>query len=287
MNKQILLVIPLLAVCSTGCMTYRHRSQIADEAKLRSIAPKTSDKYRLVEFRFRSDLEQMQGKEQVVNGKSYTEWLATERPDVFSTSEDAIPLIVRQTMTVPSEWHRKQSMQADLHGLRPSIFDIIVTQCTLGLWPATIACDFKFETEIQLNEADYAPPFVWNTKYQNNVANTIVAYLYYPSSSGWETAKLEKTMKRVQEVNRLQRTSISRKSSEDEKQAAKTELIWQWGALNSPEVMKRGAGLGIVCALAQLTPEQRQAVRDNPVARYLADKADGKLPAQEEKAADE
>lgn len=41
--------------------------------------------------------------------------------------------------------------------------------------------------------------------------------------------------------------------------------------------MKRGTALGIIGAINQLTPEQVQAVRGNPIAHYLADKADGKV----------
>lgn len=270
MKKRIFLLAIAIAGMNTGCMTYRHKTEICNEASLETAARPGNGLYRLVEFRFRSDLEGNTGKEEVVDGKTLTAWLVQEYPRAFSTAEDAIPLIVRQTMTSPPEVKTKD-------GFRPSVFDIIVTQLTLGLWPATISGDYKFETEIQLPDESYAAPFVWETRYTDHVANTIVAYMYYPSSRGYETGKFDNTMAKLQKANQLQRTIISRKTTEEEKQAAKTEQLWLVGGYqNSPESMKRGTALGIIGAINQLNPEEMQAVRDNPVARYLADKADGK-----------
>lgn len=274
MKNKLLLLVPILTVCSTGCITYRHRCEIVNEPALKAMTAQDREKFRVVEFRFKSDLQGDDGKERTVDGKHFNDWLVSEHPDVFSSSGDSTPIIVRETMTVPPAIKTKG-------GIQPNIFDIIVTQLTLGLWPATIAGDYRFGTEILLNEGEYSTPFAWNTRYTDHVANSIVADLYYPSSNGWETGNLENTMNRVRAQNELQRAIVSRKSTEEEKHAARTEMIWQAGYHNPPEIMKRGAGLGIVGALVQLTPEQRQAVRDNPVARYLADKADGKLAGQE------
>lgn len=270
MRKLFLLLAIVMAGMNTGCMTYRHKTEIRNEASLQTTTQSGNGLYRLVEFRFRSDLEGNTGKEHVVDGKAMTKWLVQEYPQVFSTAPEATPLIVRQSMTSPPEAKTKD-------GFRPSIFDIIVTQITLGLWPATISGDYKFETAIQLPDESYSGPFVWNTRYTDNVANTIVAYLYYPSSRGYETGKTENTMAKLQQANQLQRTIMSRKSTEEEKQTAKTEMLWLGGYQNSPEAMKRGTALGIIGAINQLSPEQLQAVRDNPIARYLADKADGKV----------
>lgn len=271
MNKcLILFTIPALAAILTGCMTSRHRSEIVNEPALRSASAHGGDKFRVVEFRFRSDLVDDSGKEKAIDGKPFNDWLVSERPDIFSSSEDSTPIIVRETMHVPPAVKTKD-------GIRPSIFDIIFTQVTLGLWPATVSCDYRFDTEILLREGEYSAPFSWNTKYTDNLANSIVAFLYYPSSSGWETGKLENNMNSLRTMNDLQRKIVSRKSSEAEKQAARTEMVWYSGYQNSPGIMKKGAMLGIIGALGKLTPEERQSVRSNPVAQYFADKADGKL----------
>lgn len=282
MKKMILLVALAVATLSTGCMTYRHKNEILNETSMQATARKSSEHYRLVEFRFRSDLDAdiAAGREQVVDGKAYTEWLAKEFPSVFSTSSGAIPVVVRQTMISPGEVKKyvtesqNPGMRGLDYGLHPSVFDIIFTQITLGIWPATLSYDYKFETEIQLSNEIYAEPFVWKTHYSDHVANSLVAWMYYPSSRGYETGKLENSQAKLRTFNQLHRTSISRKSSEAERQAAKTEMLWFGGFQNSPETMKRGAALGIIGALDKLTPEQRQAVRRNPVARYLAEKAD-------------
>ena len=280
MKKLIPFIALAVASMTTGCMTYRHKTEILNEASLQATVQKVSEQYRLVEFHSRSDLDTAiaPGREQVVNGKAYMEWLAKEFPAVFSTSPDATPLVVRQTMLAPNEIKKfiaesQNPGQRGLdYGLHPSVFDIIFTQLTLGIWPATLSYEYKFETEIQLSNETYAEPFVWKTRYSDHVANSIVAWIYYPSSKGYKTGKLENNMAKARTINQLNRTAISRKSTEAERQAAKTEMLWFGGFQNSPEAMKRGTALGIIGALHQLTPEQRKAVRENPIAQYLADK---------------
>lgn len=284
MKKLSCILAIIMLTMSTGCMTYRHRNAILDEESLKTAVEDKAEKYRLVEFRLSGNLDaaMVAGREQVVDGKAFTEWLATEYPAVFSASGAAIPLIVRQKVKAPPEIEKfvaesQEPSQRGLdYGLHPSVFDIIFTQITLGLWPATISYDYEFETAIQISDETYAEPFSWKTRYTDHVANTAVAYMYYPSSRGYTTGSTENTMKKVRTLQQLQRTMISKKSTEAEKQAAKTEIMWYWGGQNEPEVVKRGTALGIIGALNRLTPEQKQTVRDNPVARYLADKADGK-----------
>ena len=269
MKKPILLIALAVSTMTTGCMTYRDKNEILNEASLRTLAQKASEPYRIVEFRFRTNLatSPAPGEEQVVDGKVYMDWLSREYPKVFSSSSNAIPVVVRQSMILLGD--AKQQFQ-------PGVFDTIFTGITLGIWPATISSEYKFETEIQLSNETYAEPFVWKTRYVDHVANSIVARLYYPSSRGYKSGQRYDPLPQLRTFNQLQRTSISRKSTEAERQAAKTELLWLRGFQNSPEIMKRGAALGIVGALHQLTPEQRTAVKENPIARYLAEKADEK-----------
>lgn len=214
MRNLFLLLAVIMTGMNMGCITYRNKTEIRNEASLKTTAQSGNGLYRLVEFRFRDDLEGNTGKEQIVDGEALTAWLAQEYPKAFSTAPDATPLIVRQSM-----------MRTPPEGFLSSYIDIIVTSITLYLWPASMSRGYKFETAIQLPDESYTGPFVWHIRYTEHRANTIVAYLCYPSSKGYGTVKTENTMAKLQQANKLQRTILSRKSTEEENRRPKRKCF--------------------------------------------------------------
>lgn len=278
LDFRFLLPLLLALILSTGCYSFRHRITI-DPAEPPSHAV-VDTPYRIVQFRFRDDYRGSFGQETTGSGRMFTENLAKKHPGQFSNETNSVPIIVRQSMVIPPRFKDGE--------ISPSVFDILMVQWTLGLWPATIDFPYEFQTQIQLPSEEYSSPYVWKALC-HDVCCSPVSTVFYPESSGYVKGSSSGQINARQlEANRLRRRLISKKTTEPEKSELRESLLWCGGHQINPDILQRGTEIGVLGALASLTPEQREALRNNPIAQYLADEADGKnadrqKPANERK----
>lgn len=264
------LLIVLFAVLMTGCSTYS-KVEILQEENYKQIKLNSNEKYKVAELRFSSNREEHKNKDTVLDGRLYTEWLEKQYPNVFSTDDNAIPIIVREKMTLPTGLMSAQQQQEDFVG----VFDAIFSQVTFFFWPASITHEIEFETDIQLNDEQYSKPFVWNTKYYERFSNNITKALFF---SSYDSYGINEYANAISKSSKLERIIASKKTSDQQKLEAKDEQFFGfYGIVNTPDVMRRGTAYGIIGALSQLSSSQKQMVTENKVARYLVEKAEGKL----------